>query len=141
MQLKQVAALAVVLVSGLLFGAGLAVSGMINPAKVIGFLDLAGNWDPSLILVMVGGLAVTTPAFQLSRRQLAPLLEAKFYLPGRSDLDAKLIGGAVIFGLGWGLAGLCPGPAVAALVTFDARILWFVGAMVGGMLLHRLVAE
>ena len=134
-------ALAVVFACGLLFGLGLTISGMINPQKVIGFLDLAGNWDPSLILVMGGGLAVTLPAFRWILKLEKPFLQAKFYLPTRKDLDPKLIGGAVLFGLGWGIAGLCPGPALAALATLNTQARLFAGTMVAGMVLHRLLSE
>lgn len=140
-RLKQSVALCSVFLSGAVFGMGLTVSGMINPGKVIGFLNLAGDWDPSLILVMAGGLAVTLPAFQLILKRSAPLLEARFYLPTRKDLDARLLGGAVLFGLGWGIAGLCPGPALVALTTLNSPVYLFVAAMATGMLLHKLIAE
>jgi len=138
---NQPLALLSVFVSGLLFGLGLTVAAMVNPAKVIGFLDLAGNWDPSLALVMGGGLAVTLPAFQLILKRDRPLLESRFYLPTSKDLDRKLIGGAMLFGVGWGLAGLCPGPALTSLVTLNGSVWLFVAAMVGGMFFHRLVLE
>ena len=138
---NQPLALVSVFVSGLLFGLGLTVSAMVNPAKVIGFLDLAGNWDPSLALVMIGGLAITLPAFQLVLRRDRPLLETRFFLPTSKDVDRRLLGGAVLFGVGWGLAGLCPGPALTSLVTLNGSIWLFVIAMVGGMVFHRLVLE
>lgn len=138
---NQPLALLSVFISGLLFGLGLTVAAMVNPAKVIGFLDLAGNWDPSLALVMGGGLAVTLPAFQLILKRDRPLLESRFYLPTSKDLDRKLIGGAMLFGVGWGLAGLCPGPALTSLVTLNGAVWLFVAAMVGGMFFHRLVLE
>lgn len=138
---NQLLALSTVFFSGLLFGLGLAVSAMVNPAKVIGFLDLAGNWDPSLALVMIGGLGITAPAFQLILKRDRPLLETRFFLPTRKDLDRHLIGGAVVFGIGWGLAGLCPGPALTSLVTLNGPLLLFVAAMVVGMVLHRVMAE
>jgi uncharacterized protein len=125
--------------SGLLFGLGLTVSGMINPAKVIGFLDLAGNWDPSLALVMVAALAVSLPAFRLILKQQAPLFAGKFSLPEKITIDAPLIGGAALFGIGWGLAGLCPGPALAAVASLNTSLLLFLAAMLGGMFLHRLL--
>ncbi|MEX0962849.1 MAG: DUF6691 family protein [Pseudohongiellaceae bacterium] len=125
------------LLSGFLFGLGLTISGMINPQKVIGFLDLAGNWDPSLALVMAAGLAVTIPAFRWILKQERPLFDSKFFLPEKTDIDLKLISGATLFGIGWGLAGLCPGPALAAAVALDESVLAFLGAMVAGMLLHR----
>jgi uncharacterized membrane protein YedE/YeeE len=138
---NQTLALASVYLSGLLFGLGLTVSAMVNPAKVIGFLDLFGNWDPSLALVMGGGLAVTVPAFQLILKRDRPLLESRFFLPTSKDIDPRLVGGAVLFGVGWGIAGLCPGPALTSLVTFNSAIWLFVLAMIGGMVFHRVVLE
>jgi len=138
---NQPLALASVYLSGLLFGLGLTVSAMVNPAKVIGFLDLFGNWDPSLALVMGGGLAVTMPAFRFILKRDKPLLESRFFLPTSKDVDRKLLGGAVLFGIGWGLAGLCPGPALTSLVTLNSSVWLFVLAMVGGMFFHRLVLE
>lgn len=127
--------------AGLFFGLGLVISGMVNPGKVIGFLDLAGNWDPSLILVMGGGLLVTTPAFHLILKRPQPLFENKFFLPTLKSIDRKLVLGSILFGLGWGIAGFCPGPALAALVTLDSTILMFVGAMIAGMLIHHVLLE
>lgn len=106
----------VALIAGALFGLGLAVSGMMDPAKVIGFLDLAGGWDPTLALVMGGALLVCIPAFRAILKRPRPVLVGSFALPTKSTLDARLLGGAALFGVGWGLSGLCPGPAVAALV-------------------------
>lgn len=126
------------LASGLLFGFGLAVSQMMNPAKVLGFLDVAGAWDPSLALVMIGALAVTLPAFRLVLQEPAPRLAAKFLVPGTGTIDARLVGGAAIFGIGWGLVGFCPGPAVAALSVGDGRVVIFVVAMLAGMAVHSL---
>lgn len=130
-----------IFVAGLLFGLGLTVSGMSNPGKVIGFLDIAGAWDPTLLLVMGGGVAVTIPAFHWILKRPQPLFAEKFYLPSLKSVDRKLLLGAVLFGLGWGIAGFCPGPALAALVTLNPSVLLFVAAMAGGMLLHRLVLE
>jgi uncharacterized membrane protein YedE/YeeE len=127
--------------SGLLFGLGLIISGMVNPAKVVGFLDLAGNWDPSLILVMGGGVTVTTATFWLVLRRQRPLFETKFYLPTKADLDGRLLSGAALFGIGWGLAGLCPGPALTGLATLEPSVVLFVGAMLIGMVLQHLTAE
>ena len=127
--------------SGLLFGLGLIISGMINPGKVIGFLDLAGNWDPSLALVMIGGLAITTPAFRLVLKREQPLFESKFFLPGKLDIDKNLLSGAALFGIGWGLAGLCPGPALTGLASLNPTVLLFVAAMIGGMILHCITLE
>ena len=137
----NVKALVWVFLSGILFGLGLTISGMINPAKVIGFLDVAGNWDPSLALVMASGLAVTVPGFHFILKQKRPLFEAKFFLPGKADIDLRLIGGAVLFGIGWGLAGLCPGPALAGITSLDTSVLSFVAAMLAGMLLHYFLLE
>lgn len=126
--------------SGLLFGAGLLVAGMTDPAKVIGFLDLAGRWDPSLAFVMGTALCITLPTFQLLKHRSRPLLEDRFHLPTRTDLDPQLLGGATLFGIGWGIAGLCPGPAVAALATGSPQVLAFVVSMAAGMWLKdRLV--
>ena len=134
-------ALVWVFLSGLLFGLGLTISGMINPAKVIGFLDVTGNWDPSLALVMASGLAVTVPGFHFILKQKRPLFEAKFFLPGKTDIDLRLVSGAVLFGIGWGLAGLCPGPALAGITSLDSSVLSFVAAMLAGMLLHYFLLE
>jgi uncharacterized membrane protein YedE/YeeE len=120
------------LVSGTLFGAGLAWSGMTNPARVLGFLDIAGNWDPTLILVMGGALLVSASLFPLVLRRSRPVLAERFALPTARDLDGRLLGGAVVFGVGWGLAGLCPGPAIAGLVTGSPAIVLFVAAMLAG---------
>ncbi len=127
------------LVIGLIFGAGLTVSQMINPAKVIGFLDIAGDWDPTLGVVMAGALLGAVPGFALARRRRAPLLGGNFQVPRRRDIDARLIVGAAIFGIGWGLAGFCPGPALAALSTGAWPVALFVATMIAGMALHRLV--
>jgi uncharacterized protein len=126
------------LVSGTLFGFGLIVSGMTNPAKVVGFLDIAGAWDPSLILVMASGLAITTPAFYFAGKSLRPLFALKFDLPSRKDLDPSLVLGSAMFGVGWGLAGYCPGPALTAATSLNANVLLFVVAMVCGMMAHKL---
>ncbi|TDU24184.1 hypothetical protein DFR24_4448 [Panacagrimonas perspica] len=130
----------VALASGTLFGMGLLLGGMTDPGKVIGFLDLAGRWDPSLAFVMGGALCVTFPTFQLLRLRGRPLLGERFYLPTRKDLDAPLLGGAVLFGVGWGIAGLCPGPAIANLVFGSPEVLGFVVAMIAGMWLRDRVA-
>jgi uncharacterized membrane protein YedE/YeeE len=126
------------LVSGLVFGAGLFISGMTNPAKVLGFLDVAGTWDPSLAFVMGGALAVNAVAFLATRRRSRPILAERFALPSLQDLDPELIGGSLLFGVGWGLVGLCPGPALASLLRGELPIYRFVGAMAVGMLFERL---
>ena len=107
--------------AGVVFGLGLAVSQMINPQKVLAFLDVTGEWDPSLALVMGGALAVTFVAYRLVLRRPAPLFAARFHLPTRRDIDTRLLAGAAIFGIGWGAAGYCPGPAIAgvALAGYD----------------------
>ena len=127
--------------AGALFGLGLAVSGMMNPAKVIGFLDLAGGWDPTLAFVMGGALLVTIPAFRLILGRARPVLAYDFALPTKSALDARLLGGAALFGVGWGLSGFCPGPAVTALVTGLTPVFAFVAAMMAGMVLYARVFE
>ena len=124
---------------GLLFGLGLLVSGMADPAKVLGFLDVTGRWDPNLALVMAGAVAVSAAGYRLARRRGRPVLAPRLDVPARRDLDGRLIAGAAIFGLGWGLAGLCPGPALTILTVAPAEAVTFVAAMVAGMLLFRLV--
>ena len=125
------------LLIGTLFGAGLAISQMMNPAKVVGFLDVAGDWDPTLALVMAGALIAAWPGFALARRRKAPVLDGSFELPSRRDIDARLLGGAAVFGVGWGLSGFCPGPALAALGSGLWPVFAFVAAMAAGMLLYR----
>lgn len=129
------------LMAGIIFGAGLTLSDMVNPARVSNFLDFAGNWDPTLIFVMAGGLAVTTLGYNLIFRRSSPLTDEKFHLPTRRQIDLPLVGGAALFGVGSGLAGICPGPALADLVTLDPKILAFVAAMLVGMLGARLWQE
>lgn len=119
---------------GATFGMGLLLSGMTDVHRVQGFLDLAGAWDPSLAFVMGGALLVTGPAFQLARhRGRTPWLAKAFQWPSRKDIDARLMAGAILFGAGWGLVGLCPGPAVVNLASGTVPVLAFVGAMVAGM--------
>jgi uncharacterized membrane protein YedE/YeeE len=126
----------IALFAGALFGAGLVVAGMTDPAKVQGFLDLAGHWDPSLAFVMGAALCITLPVFQMLKRRQGPLLAERFFLPTRTDLDRPLLIGSALFGIGWGLAGLCPGPAIANLASGSAPVLAFVLAMVVGMWLQ-----
>lgn len=133
--------LIVALFAGALFGVGLAVSGMTNPAKIIGFLDVAGQWDPTLMFVMGGALLVTIPAFRLILGRAHPLLADGFALPTKTALDGRLLGGAALFGVGWGLSGFCPGPAVVAMVTGLLPVFAFVGAMVGGMAIYAWIFE
>lgn len=125
------------LAAGLLFGLGLAISRMIDPAKVQGFLDLAGKWDPSLAFVMLGAIAVSLAGFRLAARRPKPVLELSFQLPSKTTLDLPLISGALIFGIGWGLVGYCPGPALSSLLLGRWESVLFVVAMIAGMLLHR----
>lgn len=127
----------VALLSGVLFGIGLAVSGMMNPAKVIGFLDFAGEWDATLAFVMAGALLVSIPAFRFVLSRPRPVLETSFDLPKKTTLDGKLLGGAALFGVGWGISGFCPGPAIAALVSGLPTVFAFMAAMLAGMAIHK----
>ncbi|AUG54811.1 DUF6691 family protein [Thalassospira marina] len=133
------------LLCGSLFGAGLALSGMINPQKVLGFLDIAAiinnGWDPSLIFVMAGGLVVAMPFFFWAKSHDTALLGGSITLPTKRTIDRPLIIGSLIFGGGWGLAGLCPGPAISALSYMQAKPLLFVAAMLAGMALQRVFAR
>ncbi len=123
------------LLSGIIFGLGLSISEMINPARVIGFLDITGEWDLTLLLVMGSALAFTIIGFPLITRKAHPLFAEKFTLPTKKSLDMPLISGAVLFGIGWGLAGLCPGPAIAGLASLQPDIFLFVAAMIVGQLI------
>ena len=125
--------------SGLVFGAGLALSDMTNPSKVQNFLDLLGTWDPSLAFVMGAALGVSALGYQIARRRGSPLLASAFSLPTRRELDPELLTGALLFGIGWGLGGLCPGPALASLPQGVLGVYLFVRAMLAGTLLHRWV--
>jgi uncharacterized membrane protein YedE/YeeE len=129
--------LAAALLAGLIFGLGLAVSGMVDPAKVLAFLDIAGRWDPSLALVMAGALAVSAVAFRIALRRPAPFLANRFELPRATVVDRNLIAGAALFGVGWGLVGFCPGPAFASLAFGLEKSLVFVLAMIVGAWLQR----
>jgi uncharacterized membrane protein YedE/YeeE len=119
--------------SGLLFAVGLGVAGMTRPSKVIGFLDLFGSWDPSLALVMGGAVAVGLTTFPKILRRASPLFASRFFLPARRVVDARLFFGSALFGVGWGLAGVCPGPALVAALSGAAPILLFVATMVAGI--------
>ena len=127
------------LLAGLVFGLGLILSGMANPAKVLGFLDLAGAWDPSLALVMAGAIAVGLVAFTFARRRTLSLLGAEMKLPSSRQTDRRLVGGSLLFGIGWGVAGFCPGPALVALGMGQGKALVFVMAMLAGMGLFELL--
>lgn len=126
-------------VAGLIFAIGLGISGMTRPHVVRGFLDVFGNWDPTLIGVMAGGIIVHSLAYRLIKKRSSPILEARFQLPTRKDIDRRLILGALIFGLGWGWAGICPGPGVVSLVSGDVRIFLFIVALLLGMLTFQFV--
>lgn len=127
------------LLSGTVFGVGLTISGMVNPAKVIGFLNVTGDWDPSLAFTMIGALLVTVPAFAIARRMQKPLATTQFHWPTRSDIDSRLLIGAATFGVGWGLSGFCPGPALASLSLGYVDSFIFVGGLLLGTLIVRLV--
>jgi hypothetical protein len=127
------------LIAGLVFGLGLILSGMTNPAKVIGFLDLAGNWDPSLALVMLGAIAVAFVPFHMAQGRKTALLGGPMRLPTATDIDSRLVIGSLVFGVGWGLAGYCPGPALASLLSGGIKPLIFVLAMLAGMAVHALL--
>ena len=126
------------LLAGIAFGAGLALADMTNPAKVQNFLDFFGSWDPSLAFVMGSALVVSALGSRVAQRRRAPWLAATFSMPTRRDLDARLVAGAALFGVGWGLGGLCPGPALAGLLQGVPQVYLFVAAMAAGVLLHDL---
>ncbi|MCL7461357.1 YeeE/YedE family protein [Pseudomonas sp. NW5] len=125
------------LVAGLLFGVGLLLAGMADPAKVLAFLDLAGNWDPSLAFVMGGGIAAAIVPFTLAKRRQQSLIGCPMQLPTKREPDRALIVGSLLFGIGWGLAGICPGPGVVVLASGNLSIVPFVLAMLAGMGLYR----
>jgi uncharacterized protein len=127
------------LLAGLIFGMGLVLSGMANPAKVLGFLDLAGAWDPSLILVMGGAISVAFFAFVLARRRTVSLIGADMKLPTARHIDRRLVVGSILFGVGWGVAGFCPGPALVAMGMGQPKALVFVTAMLVGMFVFEIL--
>lgn len=125
--------------SGLVFGLGLLLAGMTNPAKVQAFLDLAGQWDPSLALVMVSAIGVALVPFTWAKRQQRSVLGAPMQLPVKRDIDRRLVSGSLLFGAGWGIAGFCPGPALASLLTGHWQVILFCAAMLAGMLLFEML--
>ena len=118
---------------GLIFGSGLLISGMTQPAKVLGFLDIFGRWDPTLAFVMAGALAVSSVGYALARRQIRPVIAAQHFWPKKTDINRPLVIGSLLFGIGWGLVGLCPGPALENLASLSPRVFVFVMAMIAGM--------
>jgi hypothetical protein len=127
------------LISGLMFGFGLALSGMTDRHRVLGFLDVTGDWDPTLLFVMGGAVAVTLITFRFVLRRPRPVLESQFHLPAKKHVDAPLVTGAVLFGIGWGLAGYCPGPALASLTALSLNpVVFCVGLVAGSLLAKRL---
>ncbi|WP_436011236.1 DUF6691 family protein [Rhizobium sp. LjRoot254] len=129
------------LLIGAIFGLGIVISGMGNPAKVQNFFDLAGTWDPSLAFVMGGALAVALPGYALIfRRRQEPVLEPAFSLPTRSTIDARLVGGSAVFGIGWGIVGFCPGGAIPVIGLLDPSVFIFVAAMIAGMVVARMAS-
>lgn len=133
--------LVLVYLAGLAFGVGISVSGMANPAKVLNFFDLAGTWDPSLIFVMGGALAVTAVGYRLVFRRRAPLFAATYSLPYTRLVDLRLIAGSAVFGIGWGIAGFCPGGALPALGTADPAVFIFIASLLAGMAIARILVR
>ena len=129
------------LVAGVVFGLGLIISGMANPAKVQNFLDVFGTWDPSLAFVMGGAIAITMPGYWFIFKRQKPFFHSVFHLPSKTDLDIRLIAGAAIFGVGWGLGGFCPGPALTALPVAATGTFVFVPAMLAGMWIAKYVSS
>lgn len=128
-------------VSGLIFAIGLGIAGMMNPEKVQGWMDITGRWDPSLTLVMAGGVLVTFLTYPLIFKRKTPVFEGSFAIPSNKKVDKNLLFGAVLFGAGWGIGGLCPGPAIANLGTLNPGIIVFVASMLSGFYLHQLITS
>ncbi|SMF16263.1 DUF6691 family protein [Pseudobacteriovorax antillogorgiicola] len=128
-------------VSAVLFALGLGVSGMTLPENIIGFLDIFGDWKPALMLVMVGAIIVHTISYRLIMRRDSPVLDSEFYVPTKKDIDSRLIVGSIIFGVGWGLGGFCPGPALVAIPSMGSSVLLFVVSMLVGMALFHYIAK
>ena len=123
---------------GFIFAIGLGISGMTQPAKVVGFLDFFGSWDPSLIFVMGGSVIVHFITYRLIRKRNSPLFSPHWHVPTKKEITPALVGGSILFGVGWGLAGYCPGPAMTSLASFDSRVFVFVGTMLLGMYLFKI---
>ena len=131
----------IALLSGIIFGFGLSISQMINPNKVINFLDITGNWDPSLAFVMMGALTVTFLSFRWVLKRPTPILEDAFHISNRTNIDASLLGGAAIFGIGWGISGFCPGPAIANLSSASIEAIVMVSAIYLGFFCQKLFSQ
>ncbi len=127
------------LIAGLLFGVGLIISGMTNPDKIIGFLDIFGNWNPSLLFVMLGAVFISFFAFRHASKKSVSFLDQTISMPTKKDIDFTLIYGSIIFGIGWGLAGYCPGPAIATIATINSQAVVFVIAMLFGILIYEVI--
>jgi len=127
--------------SALIFGLGLGVAGMTLPTKVIGFLDVTGNWDPSLAIVMIGAIAVHSVSYRLITKRESPILTAEFQIPEKRQIDPKLVLGSLIFGVGWGIGGFCPGPAIVAAVSGAPSVLVFLVSMIAGVYVHKILND
>jgi len=127
------------LICGIIFGIGLVISGMTNPAKVIGFLNITGNWDPSLVFVMFGAIAITSPSIYLLNNRNKPLFSSSFQVPARKTIDQKLVIGSSLFGIGWGMVGLCPGPAISSIAFFQPLSILFILSMISGIYLSKFI--
>lgn len=128
-------------IAGLLFGVGLILSGMTDPAKVIGFLDITGKWDPSLVFVMLGAISVSYFAFRIARKQSTTIIGQPIAIPTKREIDSRLIAGSIVFGIGWGLAGYCPGPGLASLATGNEEPILFVATMLFGMAIYEVLQK
>lgn len=138
---KTLSVLTVAFASGIVFAFGLIISGMINPAKILNFLDIYGTWDATLLFVMLGSLLVTIPAYKLLSEIPAPLFEKQFHIPENQIIDLRLVGGSALFGVGWGLGGLCPGPSITALASEQWQVVLFVLAMLAGAFIGKKIVS